>query len=94
MPASKCILVGTKLDLREDPETIQKLAITKSSPITPDRGLAMATEIGAVKYVECSARTQLNLKAVFDEAIKVALNVKDEQLYRSSRKNSGGCTII
>ena len=41
MPNTKCILVGTKLDLRDDPNTIQKLAEKKSAPITYERGLAM-----------------------------------------------------
>ena len=67
--------MGTKLDLRSDPATVQKLR-EKSPPTTPitfEEGLDMAKTIGAVKYIECSALTQKGLKNVFDDAIRVVL---------------------
>jgi Ras-related C3 botulinum toxin substrate 1 len=67
-------LVGTKADLRDDPETHQKLKDKKQTPITYEQGLNMASKISAMKYMECSALTQNGLKFVFDEAIRAALN--------------------
>uniref|UniRef100_A0A2K5H8C1 small monomeric GTPase n=1 Tax=Colobus angolensis palliatus TaxID=336983 RepID=A0A2K5H8C1_COLAP len=52
---------------------ILKLKEKKLTPITYPQGLAMAKEIGAVKYLECSALTQRGLKTVFDEAIRAVL---------------------
>jgi cell division control protein 42 len=37
------------------------------SPVRKEDGERMAKELGAVKYVECSALTQYKLKDVFDE---------------------------
>ena len=50
-PNTPIILVGTKLDLRDDQETIEKLREKKLAPITFAQGLAMMKEINAIKYL-------------------------------------------
>ncbi len=44
------ILVGSKLDLREYKEQIEKLKEKKQAPITFPQGLSMMKEISAIKY--------------------------------------------
>jgi len=61
------ILVGTKLDLRSDSGTLEKLKSNGQNPITMEQGQELAKKIKAVKYLECSAKTGENLKTVFDE---------------------------
>ncbi|KAF9919317.1 Rho GTPase protein rac1 [Lobosporangium transversale] len=72
-PNVPTILVGTKLDLREDKDTLEKLNEKRMVPISYPQGLQMAKEIAAVRYLECSALTQKGLKNVFDEAIRAVL---------------------
>jgi len=59
--------VGTQIDLRDDAQVIEKLARQKQRPVMSEMGERLARELGAVKYVECSALTQKGLKNVFDE---------------------------
>eukprot|EP01134_Creolimax_fragrantissima_P008302 CFRG8302T1 len=67
------LLVGTQVDLRDDPQSIAKLQKSKQKPIQYEQAERMAKDLKAVKYVECSALTQKGLKNVFDEAILSAL---------------------
>lgn len=72
------VLVGTKADLRGDEDTLARLRNDGGkAPHTAADGERLAAQLGAVKYVECSALTQAGLKRVFDEAIKIALARKD-----------------
>ncbi|KAF3855755.1 hypothetical protein F7725_016478 [Dissostichus mawsoni] len=57
-PKTPFLLVGTQIDLRDDPSTIEKLAKNKQKPITPETAEKLARDLKAVKYVECSALTQ------------------------------------
>jgi GTPase SAR1 family protein len=68
------ILVGTQVDLRENPKAVQKLAQYKLKPIQLEQAMKIARKIGAAQYVECSALTQHGLQDVFKEAIVLALD--------------------
>lgn len=73
-PTTPFLLVGLKIDLRDDAEILEKLAARQLKPITVKVAKQLARELGAVEYLECSALTQEGLKNVFDEAIRAALN--------------------
>jgi len=72
-PDAPVIVVGTKIDLRENKEAIGQLAQQGLSPIKREQGIKLANKIRAVKYMECSALTQRGRKQVFDEAVRAVL---------------------
>jgi Ras-related C3 botulinum toxin substrate 1 len=86
-PGTPFILVGTKLDLCDDPEIFQQLAAKKQAPITYEQGKLMAEEIGAVKYIGCSALTRKGLKTVVDEVVRVGLYPPEKSKDKSRRGN-------
>jgi len=88
-PSVPVVLVGTKLDLRDDKDTIDRLREKRMAPITYEQGLAKMKEINAVKYLECSALTQKGLKNVFDEAIRAVINPPV-----TKKKQKGGCNLL
>eukprot|EP01126_Amoeba_proteus_P012177 TRINITY_DN14_c0_g1_i16.p1 TRINITY_DN14_c0_g1~~TRINITY_DN14_c0_g1_i16.p1 ORF type:complete len:199 (+),score=23.39 TRINITY_DN14_c0_g1_i16:47-643(+) len=93
-PNVPLILVGTKVDLREDGPTIEKLASKKQAPVTYETALALSQEINAHKVMECSALTQQGLKAVFDEAIRAVLIPKTAPKSTNRSGGRGGCSIF
>jgi Ras-related C3 botulinum toxin substrate 1 len=90
-PKAPKLLVGTKIDLREDSETLARLADKRMQPISKDQGDKLAKEIGALKYLECSALTQNGLKNVFDEAIRVVLN---PPTVMAKKEKKGKCSLF
>ena len=76
------------MDLRDDQVTIDALKEKRQVPITYAQGLRLQKDIGAVKYVECSSVTTMNLKTVFDEAIMAALRP------RTAEKKQNKCSIL
>ena len=90
-PTTPVILVGTKLDLRDDKNTIRLLFERDLRPISPADGQKLKKDIGAVKYLECSALTQKGLCNVFEETVLTVLNRRELPVKsRKSRK----CAIL
>lgn len=60
------LLVGLKSDLRKPGSSARAL-------ITPQQAKLIAKQVGAVEYMECSARLSENISDVFNAAISVVL---------------------
>lgn len=72
-PDAPILVVGTKIDLREDKPTLQALSENNQSPVRREAGQRLSNKIRAVKYLECSALTQRGLKQVFEESVRAVL---------------------
>ncbi|KAG2373796.1 hypothetical protein C9374_011681 [Naegleria lovaniensis] len=75
-PSAHVMLVGTKLDLRNDLNYVKNME-ARGDPeervVTYKEGLQLSEELDCAGFVECSAKTKQGLKKVFDEAIRVSL---------------------
>ena len=75
-PNTPFLLVGLKVDLKDDPGNIKQFAKRGERPITTEEGQALAAKLGAAKYMECSSKAHKGVDEVFNEAIQVALSCK------------------
>ncbi|CAN6905863.1 unnamed protein product [Brassica oleracea] len=90
-PGVPIILVGTKLDLRDDKQYF--VEHPGAVPISTAQGEELKKLVGASAYIESSAKTQQNVKAVFDAAIKVVLQPPKNKK-KKKRKSQKGCSIL
>ncbi|XP_066123146.1 rho-related GTP-binding protein RhoQ isoform X1 [Saccopteryx bilineata] len=88
------LLIGTQIDLRDDPKTLARLNDMKEKPVCVEQGQKLAKEIGACCYVECSALTQKGLKTVFDEAIIAILTPKKHTVKKRIGSRCINCCLI
>ena len=89
-PSASSILVGTKLDLREDSKALEALSDQKLSPISTSQGEKLMKEIKAVKFLECSALTRQGLDEIFISAIRVVLGRQNT----TRKRKQGGCSVL
>jgi len=81
------ILVGTKGDLKNQPEN--------KSEIVSQADIDAATKrIQAIKYIECSALQVQTLVPVFEEAIRAALAKNKRPVKVDKGDSAGGCCTI
>ncbi|VDI12765.1 Hypothetical predicted protein [Mytilus galloprovincialis] len=74
LPGIPIVLVGTKLDIRQDEEQNKSKHVDKNNlPVSFSEGQSLARKIDAVRYMECSAKTQEGLNSVFEVAIMSVL---------------------
>lgn len=76
------LLVGLKRDLRIDLPTLTELDQLGQAPVTEKEGAAVARQINALKYMECSARTREGVDAVFQTATQAVLQNPFRKLRR------------
>ncbi|PKI33251.1 hypothetical protein CRG98_046355 [Punica granatum] len=89
-PGIPVVLVGTKSDLREDKHFLADHP--GLVPVTTAQGEELHKQIGAAYYIECSSKTQQNVKAVFDAAIKVVIKPPQREKERK-KKPRRGCLL-
>lgn len=86
-PEVPIILVGLKKDLREDPEAREEMRRRSRTFVTPQHAESISRQIGARKYLECSALTGEGVDDVFEAATRAALLTFEKD-------RSTGCCII
>ncbi|CAM5149198.1 unnamed protein product [Natator depressus] len=82
------VLVGCKTDLRKDKVLLRQLHEDQLEPITYHKAEAMAREVHAVTYLECSAKYQENITDIFMEASSAALSTMRKSQRKQKPKRS------
>ncbi|XP_075568474.1 rho-related GTP-binding protein RhoD [Pelecanus crispus] len=86
------LLVGCKTDLRQDRAVLRKLREGRLEPVSYQQGEAMARQLHAVSYLECSARYQENVEDIFVEACRAAFSAA-RRSQRRRRRPRRGCVL-
>jgi GTPase SAR1 family protein len=93
-PNVPIILVGTKLDLRTNQKRISELAKSNQKPMSTQDGHQLANDIHAAGYMECSARENINIREVFNEAIRIHLHPPQKKPTSQDGGKKGPCSLL
>ncbi|KAK7942574.1 GTP-binding protein rho2 [Apiospora aurea] len=86
-PDVPIILVGLKKDLRDDPVAIEEMRKKSLKFVAERQGEAVAQEVGARKYLECSSLSGEGVDDVFEAATRAALLTFE-------KGEGGGCCVV
>ncbi|XP_028917313.1 rho-related GTP-binding protein RhoD [Ornithorhynchus anatinus] len=90
-PGVPILLVGCKTDLRNDKDQLQRVKKSGQDPISYQKGQALANNLGAVAYLECSARLKDNIEVIFQQAAAATLGSPQKGFWRGMRKKYMCC---
>ncbi|KAI8872406.1 GTP-binding protein of the rho subfamily of ras-like protein [Ramicandelaber brevisporus] len=96
-PTAPILLVGCKRDLRMDMNVIMELRRSGyAGTVQWKEGEDMARAIGALRYMECSAKYNDGVTDVFEEAARIAIGMYDrhDAANASRKKRKVRCTIL
>ncbi|KAH8792916.1 P-loop containing nucleoside triphosphate hydrolase protein [Flagelloscypha sp. PMI_526] len=82
------ILVGCKMDLRDDELPLEEVAKRSSRLVTYEEGLSVAMRIGAGQFLECSAKTGQGVAEIFEVAARAAID------HAKRRKSKSGSSCV
>lgn len=95
-PDAQRILVGCETETRNDPAVLQKLEQKGLEPITSEMGKALAKEIGAVAFFECSLAADKGIREALDYTIQSVVQrlpviplIKELRQYAKKRAAEG-----
>jgi len=77
-PNVPVLLVGLKKDLRTHPAAIEEMRKRSTPFITPQEAETIARQIGARRYLECSALTGEGVDDVFEVATRASLLINSQ----------------
>eukprot|EP00753_Platysulcus_tardus_P015134 PLAT4827.1.p1 GENE.PLAT4827.1~~PLAT4827.1.p1 ORF type:complete len:216 (+),score=90.85 PLAT4827.1:45-650(+) len=88
------LLVGTKVELREDEELLLTLRSRRLRPVSEADGKAAAERLGAIGYAECSALLGDGVDLLFQAIVDGAVAGIEEKRRRLRENSDGRCLFM